>query len=334
MCRKCTFNRSVRWAKGRFGVKSDLHQVAHDAVGNENTRFGERKHASAAYEEALGNKGGSLPLAILAHRRAELLLDSCQIDAPHRAQAGQNVVVVAGAGVKRFFFEGRLPGGSSFEVGREGGDVPFSFHAVIRVGGGAEAEVFPAGPVSRVMLREAAGAGEVGYFVMQVAGIGQRVDQGREKAEACFLRHWSYFAGFLEPVEGRTFLIDQVVGRQVGNIQGKGLPQVGFPSGLGLPRQAVDQVDAQVVDAVSPAGFHRPDGLCGRMAAVEEAKVGVIETLYAHADAVEWEVAESGYILPCHIVGIGFEGDLAAPAGVEMAVDGFEQPFEIGRRKL
>lgn len=93
-------------------------------------------------------------------------------------------------------------------------------------------------------------------------------------------------------------------------IEGNSLLEVATPAFVRLSRQAIDEVDADVLEAMPTAAADGFDGLTGIVAAVQQAEGGVVEGLYAHAEAVEGQAAEHGYVLFGQVVGVCLKGNL------------------------
>jgi hypothetical protein len=74
-------------------------------------------------------------------------------------------------------------------------------------------------------------------------------------------------------------------------------------------RESVHQVDADVAEACLAASLKGFDGLPGGVPAMKQLQGVFLEGLYAHADAVDGECAEHGYVFRGQIVGVGFEGN-------------------------
>ena len=78
-----------------------------------------------------------------------------------------------------------------------------------------QAQVGDALPVACVVPCVAVGEGEVRYLVVLVASSLEFGDEHLEEAQACLLRHGLYLASLDKACERGTFLIDEVVGREV-----------------------------------------------------------------------------------------------------------------------
>ena len=77
-------------------------------------------------------------------------------------------------------------------------------------------------------------------------------------------------------------------GETEGRFQGVG------PGVEALPRQAIDEVQAQVGEAGGPDQGQGPDRLGRGVAAFQEAQFGLVEGLDPEAEAVDAQVAEEG----------------------------------------
>ncbi len=87
----------------------DEHQVADDAVGKEDAFAGEAQLLAFRFQLAAFQIGSGGVYAVLPQFGAELLLYLFQGYAPHGAQGGHDVFVVAGRRVQTLGFAGTLP---------------------------------------------------------------------------------------------------------------------------------------------------------------------------------------------------------------------------------
>ena len=305
------------------------HQVADDSVGNKDSFAGEPQVVVLQLQLAAPQIGGGHRVAIVGKRLAEAGLECRQVDASAGTQGGHDAFVVAGRRAQFlllvtsvFFFNCR-------NIFLQGGDVPFPAARVERMGRRAAAQVGNALPVGRVVARVEAGLAEVGNLVVLVSGGREGVHQGGEETHAAVLVHFVHPMGLQHPIEWGAFLVGQVVGRDVLHVEGDGLSEVALPAFVRFAGQAVDEVDADVVEAVTAATLHGFDGLPGVVASVQQTEGGVVEGLDAHADAVEGQAAEHGCVLLGQVVGIGLKGNLFAVAEAVDIGQGIEDLKEI-----
>ena len=73
-----------------------------------------------------------------------------------------------------------------------------------------------------------------------------------------------------ETSQCRAFLVNEVIGREVWDTERKEGADIGEPSLLGLTWQAVDEVEAEVIDSLTAERFDSREDLLCRVTAVEE----------------------------------------------------------------
>ena len=111
-------------------------------------------------------------------------------------------------------------------------------------------------------------------------------------------------------VEGRALLNGEVVGGQVGRLVLQRLREVAAHAVHGLPRDPVDQVEAEVVEARFPDASQGLARLIGAVDPAQEPQQLGVEALRPDADAVHAATAvvpEAGGV---HRTGVGFQRDL------------------------
>ncbi len=161
-----------------------------------------------------------------------------------------------------------------------------------------------------------------------VQGLGGGLEQGRH----------GRLVG--RPVAGRPAVghqrrvrrVGQDVAGQVVGSEGQGLCQVRLPGRDGLPGQAVDQVDPQVVES-GPAGHRdRFAGLGGGVNPAQKPELAVVEGLHPQVDAIDARPAVSRQRRRVHRAGVGFQGHLDVVREGEGGVERLQQ-LRIKRRR-
>ena len=289
---------------------SHIHQVAEDVVRNENARFGQAEMSFLFGEFACLQVGGGHAPEVVQASGAEVVQDFVRRDAPSGAQPGHDIFIVAGIGREYFLFVGATAVLHAGDVGFERSDVPLTAVCVEGVGGGTATQVGNALPIGGVVAGVVAGQAEVGNLVMQVSGLPEGVDQLGEEAQAEVFIHFMNLMGLPQAMQGSSFFIGQVIGREVFGMEAKGCLQVVLPVFVRLARQAVDEVDAEVAEAGVATSLHGFDGLAGGVPAVQQSQCGIVEGLYAHAEAVEGVAAQHADVVLGQVVGVGLQGDL------------------------
>ena len=83
----------------------------------------------------------------------------------------------------------------------------------------AQAQIGDALPIARVVPCVAVGEGEVRYLVVLVARRLELGDEELKEAQACLLRHGLYLAPLDKARQCGAFLIDEVVGGEMGDAE-------------------------------------------------------------------------------------------------------------------
>ena len=112
-------------------------------------------------------------------------------------------------------------------------------------------------------------------------------------------------------------------------VESNGLAEVAFPTFVRLARQAVDKVDADVVETMPTAAVDGFNGLECVVPSVQQAEGGVVEGLDAHTDAVERHTAEYGHVVIGQVVRVGFEGNFFTGVEIVEGGQGIEDLAEI-----
>lgn len=112
-------------------------------------------------------------------------------------------------------------------------------------------------------------------------------------------------------------------------VEGDGLMEVALPTLVRLARQAVDKVDADVVETMPTAAVDGLNGLECVVPSVQQAEGGVVEGLDAHTDAVERQTAEHGHVVIGQVVRVGFEGNFFTGVEIVEGGQGIEDLAEI-----
>ena len=200
----------------------------------------------------------------------------------------------------------------------------------------AEAQILLHRPVFQVVARCAPRPGKVGDLVLPVARLLEQSD-----CRKIFLRLRVVIRDekpvLFEKERRALFDLEPIAGQMLG-LQSDGRPQVFPPARRRLLRQAVNQVEAQVVKARCAGGAHGLDRLAVRVDASDQAQLVVARGLHPERNAVEARAPE----LPqrrciARAVGIRLGRDLGAFVHVVMGEDRFQnaaQPVraEIARR--
>ena len=87
--------------------------------------------------------------------------------------------------------------------------------------------------------------------------------------------------------QGRAFLVNEVIGREVWNTERKEGADIGEPSLCCLSRQAVDEVQAEVINSLMAEIFDSGEYLLCRVTAIEEGEIVSVEALHPHTHAVD-----------------------------------------------
>ena len=102
-------------------------------------------------------------------------------------------------------------------------------------------------PIGRVVARVHTRLAEVGYFVVLVARLCERIDKHVEERQAQLFVHLAHLALLQAAIKGGALFVGEVIGRDMLHIQCDGLMQIVFPLLDGFAREAIHQVDADVL---------------------------------------------------------------------------------------
>ena len=190
-----------------------------------------------------------------------------------------------------------------------GGAVPGAAEAVEGVGGGAEADIGEAAPVGAVVDGFAAGEGEVGDFVVDIAGGGEGLAEQRVLPGRRGVGRLAVAAGADQAVERAVRIDGQLVGGNVLGTERDGLPQGLRPNCIGELREAENQVEADVVEAGFAQRGKGAAGARGIMPPVHPPQDSVVPGLHPHADAVDAQRPQAAGVpdAPGHdVIGVNF----------------------------
>ena len=94
--------------------------------------------------------------------------------------------------------------------------------------------------------------------------------------------------------------------------------------------EAIDEVDADVVEACGVGVGDGVEGLLGGVAAVEKPQHAVVEALDAYAQAVEeMQSGEGLQVVGREVLGVGLDGDLLHLRQVEAAAQAFHDARQL-----
>ena len=188
-------------------------------------------------------------------------------------------------------------------------------------------------PIGGIVTGIPSVAGKVGNLVMFIPGSNQAVNQFVEHLQRQLFVTLLHQPSFAHAPQGRALLVNEIVGRDMRHTQGQSLSQIGSPPLDCLARQAINEVDAEVVVSGCKTTFHRLDRRTGRMAPMQEGQVGIGETLHPHAQPIDRCIFQRSDKLGGHIVGVGFVGHLATSLPINTLRKCLEQLFTLGRHK-
>ena len=141
-----------------------------------------------------------------------------------------------------FYFVGTIPGFDGTYIFFQRRYIPFSCRCVERVCRRSAAQVRNAFPVRSVVARVDAGFAEVRYLVMLVTGSVEGVYQGGKEAYATFFIHFMNVVGLQQIIDASTFLVNNMISRDVLNIEADCFIEIALPTLVRFLRQAVDEV--------------------------------------------------------------------------------------------
>ena len=136
-----------------------------------------------------------------------------------------------------------------------------------------------------------------------------------------------------ERCEGGVRLDGELVAGEVVRMEGESRPQCVQPDGKGISGRAgkaVDEIDAEIVEARVTGHSDRFQRLPGLMAAAQEGERLVVEGLAADVQTVHAGAAQRREESCGDVAGVDLDGDLGIGRDRESGPDVADQPFEIG----
>ena len=167
------------------------------------------------------------------------------------------------------------------------------------------------------MDRPAAGQGVVRDFVVLESGVAERAVHREELLFARLFRHGGEPALRHAAAEGRLRLYGQMVCRNVLHAQRDRFAQIACERRGAESGYAEDQVDGHVAEARLLRLSHGLARRVGRMAAVHQAQLPVVERLYADREAVDPRAGQPPQVVGRQVVGVGLDGALFEDRAVE-----------------
>ena len=134
----------------RLLLRSLIHpkHIAHDAVGNEDSLFGQFQRFFGYFQGALLKMRLSHPQAVTVQLFSELFFQLSERHSPAGADGGDDKVVVAGIKVKLFDFRNRTPFRNTFDIIVQRCDIPLTACSVIGMCGRSASQVLFPGPIA------------------------------------------------------------------------------------------------------------------------------------------------------------------------------------------
>ena len=191
------------------------------------------------------------------------------------------------------------------------------------------AQVWHAAPIGRVVARLKSWLTKIRNLVLLESRSLEFADGRFEQRKAQLLVGFGNFLLAQEPHQRRIALVGQAVGRNVLHAKRNGAVQRGGPCGERLRGQTKHQIDADIAKTSLLQRAHSVFGLHGGVSAAEKTQFVVVETLNAHAHAVEGQLRPSGGLLYRHIVGITFERDFGIGVKRKIGVYRVENRLKI-----
>lgn len=159
------------------------------------------------------------------------------------------------------------------------------------------------------MAAAVVGFGEVGNFVVFVAGVGEDLDGGLEHLGFEGIIGLGDGAAVALFGEGGVGFVDKRVAREVGGVEIKGAVEVVAPLVKGLAGDGVDEIEVKVGDAGLLGEGDGAGDILGIVPTLECFEVGCVEGLGADGETVDGALGERFEKLGCDCFGIGFDGE-------------------------
>ena len=125
-----------------------------------------------------------------------------------------------------------------------------------------------------------------------------------------------------------------MIGGEVRHVELEEARDIGLPELLRLSGQAVDKVEAKVREFLAAQRVDSCRDLLGAVAAAEEAQIGLVEALHAHAHAVGRQLRQPSGIVGRHVIGVALDGDLPTLSYRIVPPDGVEEALQLGDAEL
>ena len=239
----------------------------------------------------------------------------------------------AGTQPEHQVFTGPLPQGDVLNVLHDLAAIPDALDVSLQVpgqgepltrkvgaGAGAEAQIFPAGPVFHVVAGVQALTGKVGDLILPVAPGAEHLHSS--KVHICLEVVSGQVGGILVFVQRRTFFHFQAVAADVFRQQLQHIVQGLLPVCQGLARQAVHQIHADIAVARLADPLVCSDRLGIGMGTAQFFEDLIIVALDSQAHPVEALGTKPVEELFTDGVGIGLKGDLSVVVHVKVPANG------------
>ena len=182
-------------------------------------------------------------------------------------------------------------------------------------------------PILQIVAALETVAGKVGYFVLMIAMLFQVVH--RPQVHLCLQIVVGQRRRVAALVQGRALLYLQAIAAQVLHLQRGGGAEGVLPLFQRLMGQAVNKVEADILNFRHPCRCHGIGDLFKRMYPPDLAEQGIVGGLDAEGDAVEACAAQRAqrFPIPC-AVGVALHGDLRVGGEAVALFHGFQKGSE------
>ena len=325
------------------GKPSSPKQITHDSVAHENALRSQAKIPTGSkHQLAPIEIGRSTTQAVSMILLTEIGLQPMQVNPLRRAQLCDDTLVIPLVHRKRLLLVRHIAPLGRGDIVKKRAQVPPTRSAIKRVGSRTDADIVYPLPITAIVPRAETRKCEVRNLIMLIAGGKKPVPQAFESLHTLLLIDGDDLAPLTHIPQTRTLLIGQMVGRDMRNTQGDGLPEAIVPLLLTLARHTIDKVDADVGQPHALATTHGLDGLLRRMTTPHKAQRSIVERLHPYADPIKREHTQLAHILLRQVVGVSLErqfsptqikGDREAGQGKDDAIQYPPQLINTKRRR-
>ena len=142
-------------------------------------------------------------------------------------------------------------------------------------------------PIARIEASILIGFSKVGYLVVLIACTLEAVNEHLKELQTKLLTKFLHTPEVSKPRKWRALLINQMISRNVWDIKCNNTLKIILPSRYCLPWQAINQVQANVINPDSSQTFDSLIDLLSIMTSIQEYQIIFLETLHTHTHTID-----------------------------------------------